>query len=160
MRLYSFVNYYLSPLQHGLQTAHCVSDLMVRYKTNTKAHKLVVDWAVNHKTIIICRGGNSAELDTLFRQLEQLAENELGLPIVRFMEDQQSLANATTAVSVVVPEALYNVGPTWPPRWPPNMSGDPKPDGFVYNDGKTDKFYRDGSAEATFITLIKSFKLA
>ena len=43
MRLYSFVNYYLSPLQHGLQTAHCVSELSLIQSPVER--KMYEDWA-------------------------------------------------------------------------------------------------------------------
>jgi hypothetical protein len=78
MRLYSFVNYYLSPLQHGLQTAHCVSEMAM---TMTMEDQLFAIWADDHKTIIICNGGNSKMLEELYQTLARLGE-ALGLPVV------------------------------------------------------------------------------
>ena len=60
---YSFVNYYLSDLQRGLQTAHVVADMFIKYDylTPQENHRLHF-WARNNKTIIILNGGNSKNL--------------------------------------------------------------------------------------------------
>ncbi len=53
MKLYSFVNRYLIPIQKGIQTAHMVSEMFQENENN----KLLLDWAQNHKTIIMLDGG-------------------------------------------------------------------------------------------------------
>lgn len=106
MRLYAFLNYYLSPLQHGLQTAHCVGDMSIAYKHNTAQHEAFTDWVTNHKTIIICNGGNSEALRVLYYELLTHYE-QLRLPVVRFHEDGPSLNGALTAVATVVPPWVY-----------------------------------------------------
>lgn len=106
MRFYSLVNYYLSDLQRGLQTAHAVSEMLV--DPNICSHKMskYKDWAKNHKTIIILNGGNSKQLQETYDQLMPLC-NSAGLPITKFHEDEQSLNNALTCVGMVLPEYVY-----------------------------------------------------
>lgn len=113
MRLYSFVNMYLSPLQHGLQTAHCVGDILTKYKFHQEPEQaakaaLARSWAEHHKTIIICNGGNSMSLSDLYATLTEY-ETKFILPIVRFYEDEQSLNGALTSVAVIVPAEFYDV---------------------------------------------------
>jgi hypothetical protein len=107
MRLYSFTNYYLSPLQLGLQTAHVVGELTVPATNTDRKHRVATEWALFHKTIVILNGGNSASLDDLHKRLELLG-NALQLPTAIFREDLQSLNGATTAVGIVVPAHVYD----------------------------------------------------
>lgn len=116
MRLYSFVNYYLSPLQAGLQTAHVVGELMtssVAAKADLLgwgAGSLTMAWARVHKTIIILNGGNCESLATIYENLVDLKASLSSLPVAKFNEDIQSLNGALTAVGVIVPEYIYNHG--------------------------------------------------
>lgn len=101
MRLYSFVNMYLSPLQHGLQTAHTVSELFVKCPQN----QLLKEWAHKHKTIIILNGGyskNLYELERLFNSVDSY-----GYPWVSFNEEFDALEGARTAVSIVLTPKIY-----------------------------------------------------
>lgn len=151
MRLYSFVNYYLSPLQHGLQTAHCVSEMMVDPSISTSLikHTMFDDWARNHKTIIICNGGNSLQLQELYEKLVTLCDH-FKFPVVKFHEDEQSLNCALTSVAVVLPERVYNTKMTDPTTWTyPGDGSDATPVNFT-----------EGSKEFELISLIKSYRLA
>jgi len=114
MRLYSFVNYYLSDLQRGLQTAHVVAELGASYPrltpqvpliTEEPATRILWDWAINHKTIIILNGGNSAELIKLYNELVSPLRSRY--PVAFFEEDEASLNMATTAVGIVLPAMMY-----------------------------------------------------
>jgi hypothetical protein len=108
-RLYSFVNHlYMSPLQWGIQTAHCVSNLSVGYKNGTPQSRAYHEWASNEPTIIVCQGGNVASLRMLSATLSPLAD-EIKLPFTVFYEDEESLGGILTAVAVLVPETLYDV---------------------------------------------------
>lgn len=100
MRLYSFVNYYLSSLQQGLQTAHIVSELFACHSDNPLLH----EWAQYHKTIIILNGGNSESIWNIF---QQIADSGVNLPFAVFSEDHQSLNNAITACGILVPHHIY-----------------------------------------------------
>jgi hypothetical protein len=106
-RLYTFINHiYMSPLQWGIQTAHCVSTLSVKYRNNAQAHAYR-DWAELDPTIIVCRGGNVADLQDLHSRISVLAEM-LKLPHCAFNEDQKSLGGVMTAVAVLVPDSIFN----------------------------------------------------
>ena len=107
MRLYSFVNYYLSPLQHGLQTAHMVSELFrdrITDETNSRETQMLDSWAKYHKTIIICNGGNQLELQSLF---DFFVNKDNLFPFSYFTEDEQSLNGCLTCVGIVLPERIY-----------------------------------------------------
>lgn len=107
-RLYSFVaNHYISPLQCGLQTAHVVGDLSVRYKHNTEQHKAYEDWAAKDKTVIILGAGNHKGIVDCYQELQRVAE-PLGLAFTIFCEDEQSMNRMATACGVIVPEKYYN----------------------------------------------------
>ncbi len=106
-RFYSFVNYYLSPLQQGLQTAHAVGDMAVADGKDAGFHQ----WAKDDKTIIICKGGNSGALDAWFSQLQAMLENPRlkKVKAVKFQEDEASLGGATTVVGLLVPSDLWSL---------------------------------------------------
>lgn len=115
MRLYSLTNMYLSPIQNGIQTAHAVHDIFVKYSgaaffSDRRAFPLttLVEWASNHKTIIVLNGGNSAMLENAYERIQRLGQ-KLDLPYVKFHEDEQSLNNALTCVAIVVPERVYSM---------------------------------------------------
>jgi len=95
-RLYSFTNYYLSSIQKGIQTAHVIADMLVYHETLD-----LIDWVNFYKTIIVLNGGNSAALEDIASMLIK-PENRFAWGI--FREDFDSLAGATTAVGVLVPE--------------------------------------------------------
>lgn len=161
MRLYSFVNYYLSPLQHGLQTAHCVSDMAAMVASisadnpasrNFAIREAYDAWARSHKTIIICNGGNQAMLEDLFLRLVEFSV-QFSLPLVKFYEDEQSLNNALTSVAIIVPEKFYDV------KFNPADETGPAYYSYVV-DGMVISNYESGTPEFEFISLLKSFRLA
>lgn len=109
MRLYAFVNYYLSPLQHGLQTAHLVSELFAQHLIGSELNCQVGKWALYHKTIIILKGGNSKEIADFYAgRLFPLRDK---FPTAIFYEDHQSLNGAATAAGIILPEELYDAQP-------------------------------------------------
>jgi hypothetical protein len=106
MRFYSLVNYYLSDLQRGLQTAHAVSEMLVDPKNCKAKLQHYHQWAKDHKTIIILNGGNSKMLQESYDNLSIWC-TAAGLPITKFHEDEQSLNCALTCVGLVLPEEIY-----------------------------------------------------
>lgn len=95
---------YLSPIQLGIQTAHVVSELFVRY-CNPSSHRVMLhNWAEEFKTIIVLNGGNQANLKEI---LLFLCEPDNPYPYTHFCEDEQSLNNALTCVGIVIPEYVY-----------------------------------------------------
>lgn len=106
MRFYGFGNYYLSSLQQGLQAAHCVAEMFVKYGPN-ESNQLnqLYDWAENHKTMVLLNGGNSASLADLYNHLN---DSDNPYPFVKFHEDEQSLNGALTYVGIILPERVYD----------------------------------------------------
>lgn len=160
MRLYSFANYYLSPLQLGLQTAHCVSDMAAMVANLGTDHIALVDkfydWARNHKTIIICNGGNQAMLEDLFTKLVSLC-HKFSLPLVKFYEDEQSLGSALTTVALLVPAEFYDV------KFVRGERGDfiTTVDAYVHEPEFLPGLrFEEGSPEFELIALLKSYRLA
>ena len=100
MRFYSFVNAnYLSQLQLGIQTAHCVAEMMLH-----RTEHAVTTWADEHKTIIVLNGGNVEDL----LSMEEFFNEEFNpYPFVSFYEDAASLNDAITCVGVILPEDIY-----------------------------------------------------
>jgi hypothetical protein len=107
MRLYTFVNHYLSPIQHGIQTAHVVAEMFIKYGryTNSNQYQLYRDWADNHKTIIVCNGGFASNIQTIVETFE----TQDIYPFAHFHEGVNELNGALTAVGIVVPEFIYSV---------------------------------------------------
>lgn len=102
MRFYSFTNAnYMSQLQLGLQTAHCVAEMSYRHPEHTSMYSI---WAEHHKTMVILNGGNCADLEDLYNFLNDL---DNPYPFAKFHEDKASLNEAITCVGIVLPEEVY-----------------------------------------------------
>lgn len=96
MRLYSFVNMYLSGPHIGIQTAHAVAELFLKYHNN----KDLALWAEDHKTIICLNGGDSINMMTNLLDIEKM-----DYPCAPFFE--KGLSDALTAYAVILPEIIY-----------------------------------------------------
>lgn len=108
MRLYTFSNFYLSPIQIGIQTAHVVSELFAQYCRGEVVNaRVLMDWTANHKTIICLNGGNNAGVLSTYERLEVIGER-LRLPYAKFHEDEQSLGGIVTCCGIVVPQTIYD----------------------------------------------------
>jgi hypothetical protein len=110
MRFYSFTNMYLSSIQVGIQTAHCLVDMGREYD-NTNQAKLgdkscidYIDWADNHKTIVCLNGGNKANLEEI---VNFFGSHHNTYPWCCFCEDEDSLNGCLTCVGIIVPEKIY-----------------------------------------------------
>lgn len=118
MRAYFFVNMYLSQLQCGLQTAHCLAEMFTKYvplfnKTNElvwQQNTILHHWATDHKTIIILNAGYSQELRSLIRFFETF---ENPLPWAYFSESDDALDGALTCVGIILPEEFYEGAKEW-----------------------------------------------
>lgn len=107
-RLYSFINHlYMSPIQWGIQTAHVVSTLSVKYNKGCDQEHAYREWASDEPTILICQGGNVASLNKLQIELNLIARR-LMLPQAEFNEDENSLGGIITAVGILVPENIFS----------------------------------------------------
>lgn len=67
------------------------------------------EWSINHKTIVLLNGGNSADLLELHEFMKDGARQQLNeFPYAKFNEDEQSLCGALTSVGIVLPPHIYD----------------------------------------------------
>lgn len=95
MRLYSFVNSYLIPIQKGIQTAHMVAELVYGYPENN----FITEWVRKDKTIIILDGGLHSSMKEIL-----LASKCSPWPHSFFREPD--LDNMLTCVGILAPTVL------------------------------------------------------
>jgi hypothetical protein len=129
MRGYFWTNMYLSPIQKGIQTAHCITQIMGAWTESENQIKKIRDYASNHMTKIVFDGGNCAALEAVWMRLvatdhafydAKWKSDERGYckasdaddfsshyPMAKFYEDAESLGGALTCVGIVVPENVY-----------------------------------------------------
>lgn len=158
MRLYSFVNFYLSSIQQGIQTGHLSDEMSVKYLinlTNTPRSNVYVDWITNHKTYITLNGGANTDIMDTYLRLEHIG-TLLGLPYGRFHEDFESLNNVMTCCGIVVPKCFYDAIDYR--KFPRKI--EPTENYFYIEEGKKDVVYNVGTPEWELIKLIKSCSLA
>lgn len=108
MRLYTFVNHvYMSPIQHGIQSAHVVAELFNKYMTKqyygTKQCDTLIEWSTQHKTMYVMGGGGASNLQSIY---DKLSVNH-PYPIALFHEGMDELNGALTCVGIVLPETVY-----------------------------------------------------
>lgn len=125
MRCYTFGNFYLSSIQQGIQAAHSVAELFVKYKeidlyeyslstgNNPSIHiceaadkaDMLFDWAKYHKTIVCLNGGALVDLKNIE---ELMKDSDNKYPWSVFYEDEYSLGEILTNVAIVLPEEIYD----------------------------------------------------
>lgn len=156
LRLYSFVNFYLSSIQQGIQTGHCAVDLVRKYtpwplnkydEARAKQEQLVADWADNHKTFIILNGG---DLDGVIEARKIIMQAEV--PWESFYESQGALGGMLTCVACVLPETIFNARPT-------AVAG-PQIYAHQADNEDTPIIYNPGHQYYDLITLLRSSRLA
>ena len=128
MRLYTFCNFYLSSIQQGIQSAHCLHEMFIKYDDVTynpfnkalnwndnelSSKEVLHGWAANHKTMIVLNGGDSLSLSGILAKIQILA-SACNLPYTSFCEDERSLNNALTCVGIILPESVYEYDVTAP----------------------------------------------
>jgi hypothetical protein len=100
-RAYFFTNMYISDIQRGIQSAHCISDMHVKYKNH--GNDLLDKWAKYDKTMIVLNGGYSSHLKEL---CEIFCKNKI-FPWKYFQESEEALDGALTCVGIILPEYIY-----------------------------------------------------
>lgn len=160
-RFYSFVaNLYLSPIQCGIQTAHAVSEMAVKYihldrPFDEDRLNMFNDWAATDKTVIVCAAINHAGVTDAYAKLQEFG-NALNLPTVIFHEDEQSMNGMATAAAIIVPMEYYEV--KFYERRELHGAGPC----YIYTDPQSldTTTYEEGSVWFDFIQFLKSFRLA
>lgn len=121
LRLYSFVIFYLSSIQQGIQTQHLATQIGVdmdnaeegngpQYLSLQDARSAILtwdEWRRMHKTTIVLNGGALQNvLDTAGLINDFAVRN--GLPFGDFNEDEYSLGGIQTCTGIVLPEKFFN----------------------------------------------------
>lgn len=110
MRFYSFGNMYLSSIQQGIQAAHVVTEMFIKYEKRKSTHvgneeiPLLYEWAYDHKTMILLNGGMSDNLHSLNSFFKH---DDNPYPFASFKESKEALDGAATSVGIVLPEKIY-----------------------------------------------------
>jgi len=113
MRAYFFGNMYLSSIQQGLQAAHVLAEMFVKYETkciienkydSNNVSAYLKEWGTQHKTIILLNGGYSETLNGLCNFFDNV---ENPYPWSYFNEGQDALNGALTSVGIILPERIY-----------------------------------------------------
>lgn len=107
--MYVLANFYLSSIQQGIQSAHVVHELFVKYKYNFDLSSRLYDWAENHKTMIVLNGGmNEGILAIAQLFVDEAKKLSFPAPFTSFNEDETSLGGIMTGVGIVLPEEIYD----------------------------------------------------
>lgn len=101
---------YLSSLQNGLQSAHVVGELMVKYnpppaRIRGKEWSTLMEWASKHKTMVLLNAGYGEELYSLQRFFN---EEDNPYPWAPFHESKEALDSAFTCIGIILPARIYD----------------------------------------------------
>ena len=105
MRAYFFGNMYLSSIQQGIQAAHVVAEMALNYGHD--ANGWFLNWAKNHKTMVLLSAGYSEEIRSLVDFFEKKGTNDY--PWAFFNEGEDALDGALTCVGIILPEKIYEL---------------------------------------------------
>lgn len=127
MRCYHFCNMYLAGVHAGIQSAHAQHELAVKYlkpmhereaewetieawtrdrDAQDRGAEQYLEWAENHKTMILLNAGMMGDL----LKLETILSSEDNtFPFATFREDEYALNKALTNVCVVLPYQMYEL---------------------------------------------------
>ncbi|QXL90500.1 hypothetical protein [Salmonella phage NINP13076] len=157
-RMYCVVNQYIAGIHAGIQSAHAIAEVFLKYPHRRgKAGNLLWDWVLDDKTVIVLNGGYQSNLEDLCNKLEPLDNT---YPWDYFREEVVALNGAMTAVAVVLPEYMYDPQyiETSDLVYRPGI-----PSGLqianTYRDEKGGVVHRYTQPEKDLITMIKSFRL-
>lgn len=130
LRCYTFTNYYLSPIQQGIQSAHSTVELFNKYLLKEGwvdgMAEQIKEWATEWKTMICLNGGNSYEVHNIYYFLNSLANNPY--PFALFYESEEALNGMITSVAIILPERIFNTATV--------MRSRTLPDGVSYTHDK------------------------
>lgn len=107
MRAYFFGNMYLSQIQQGIQAAHVLGEMFIKYdQSSADAQKveMLYEWAHGHKTMILLNGGYS---ETIRGLLLFFTDEANPYPFAPFYEGKDALDGALTDVGIILPEKIY-----------------------------------------------------
>lgn len=111
MRAYFFGNMYFAGIHAGIQSAHTLSEMFVKYgnapSTGPDGNQqwlILNHWAAEHKTMVLLNGGYSEELRSLISFFE---DDRNPLPWAYFNESIEAADGCLTCVGIILPEEFY-----------------------------------------------------
>ena len=115
LRLYTFVNFYFSSIQQGIQSAHVATELTCVYRGyRHRAAKLLRAWEEHGKTMIVLNGGTAFDVVKGFEEADSFVYGPSLYPFAAFHEEPGAihpLHRAITAWGIVLPPEIYNAKP-------------------------------------------------
>jgi len=94
----------MSPIQHGIQSAHGQMELFIKYKTQSEKKDMLFDWADWHKTMIVLNAG----YDITMHEVKTFLDNELNpYPWAYFNESTEAMNGMLTNIALILPEKIY-----------------------------------------------------
>lgn len=113
MRCYHLNNFYCQNIMAGIQSAHAQHELAMKYMGDAivksphfePAKEGYIEWATNHKTIIVLNAGMQVDLQSW---IDKLSSNSFhAFAWAPFFEDKDALNGALTNIALVLPERIY-----------------------------------------------------
>lgn len=100
MRVYYLTNMYFSGIHAGIQASHALSEMFMKYCTNSDAKNDIFDWALNHKTACVLNGGNNKQM----KELEALLIESDTYVWASFYESDEAAGGLLTSIAVLSKE--------------------------------------------------------
>lgn len=176
LRFYTFINFYLSSIQQGVQSFHVLHEMFNKYhalplnislRSDQKLAESnrLHDWSTNHKTVILLNGGANEDIESTYYKLEELSRSlSFPMPFEKFNEDSKSLGGIITACGCVLPQEIYEAVDYRKASnllgWERTHRGASEENFFYISDNSSLISYGKGSPEHDLITLLKSCSLA
>lgn len=106
LRAYFFGNMYLSSIQQGIQAAHVVARLFMKYPEShtCAAIDYLQEWADKYETMILLNGGYGENLHDLY---DFMNTHSNPFPFSKFHESHEALDNAITSVGIILPDYIW-----------------------------------------------------
>lgn len=108
MRAYFWGNMYMSSIQQGIQSLHCLSEMYVKYSCLSQSESIqnadLFLWAKRYKTVIVLNAGEMCALEKV-EALMSSEDNPYAWDSWR--ESPESLNRALTSVGIILPERMY-----------------------------------------------------
>lgn len=112
-RCYHFGNFYLSPIQQGIQAAHAQMELFNKYcphiyndnqVDDIPAIDMLFTWSNKHKTMICLNGGDLASMNEI---KEKICVEDNIYPFATFNESEDALGGILTNIAIVLPLRIF-----------------------------------------------------
>jgi len=112
-RAYHFNSMYLPGIHTGIQSAHSLVELFLKYPRmspdqrhyGTGPYLQLYEWAEKHKTMICLNGGYLSVMQELYEFFSLTSENPY--PYAKFHESEDALGGIMTNVVIILPEKIF-----------------------------------------------------